>query len=69
MDDITLLPFSVLYDLLSSKTLSLLDAMNRKLDPTLIQSLKEEVQKIQSEIRNRKTSNLKSNFVLKFSRN
>jgi hypothetical protein len=69
MDDITRLTISALYDMLSTKTLSLLDAMNRKLDPSIIQSLKAEVQKIQSEIRNRKSSILKSNFVQIFSRN
>jgi hypothetical protein len=69
MDDITRLSLSALYDLLSSKTLSLLDAMNRKLDPSIVQSLKAEVQKIQSEIRQRKSSNLKGNFALKFSKN
>jgi hypothetical protein len=69
MEDITRLQLSALYDLLSSKTLSLLDAMNRKLDPSTVQSLKVEVQKIQSEIRHRKSTNLKNNFVIKFSRN
>jgi hypothetical protein len=69
MDDITRLTISALYDLLSTKTLSLLDAMNRKLDPSIVQSLKAEVQQIQSEIRNRKSSISKSNFVVIFSRN
>jgi hypothetical protein len=69
MEDITRLPLSALYDLLSSKTLSLLEEMNKKTDPSIIQSLREEVQKIRSEITHRKSMNLKTSFVLKFSRN
>jgi hypothetical protein len=69
MDDITRLPLSALYDLLSAKIVSLLDAMNKNLEPSIVQSLKVELQKIQSEIRHRKSLNLKSNFVLKFSKN
>lgn len=69
MDDITRLSVSALYDLLSSKTLILLDEMNRKSDPSIIQTLKVEVQQIQSEINHRKSLNLKGNIVLKFSKN
>jgi len=69
MDDISRMTLSALYDLLSTKTLSLLEAMNKKTEPKLIQSLKSEVQRIQLEIKRRRSSNLKQNYVLKFSRN
>jgi len=69
MDDITRMSLSSLYDLLSIKTLSLLEAINKKDVPSRILSLKIEVQLIQSEITNRKSSNLKRNMVLKFSKN
>ncbi len=69
MDDITRMPLTVLYDLLSTKTLSLLDALNRKDDPLTIVLLKLEIQTIQSEITHRKSSNLKRSNVLKFSKN
>lgn len=69
MDDITRMPNSSLYDLLSSKTLSLLEAMNRKDKPSIILSLKFEVQLIQSEISNRKSSTIKINNAITFSKN
>jgi len=69
MDEITRMSLSNLYDLLSIKTLNLLEAMNKKDVPSRILSLKIEVQLIQSEITNRKSSNLKRNMVLKFSKN
>ena len=69
MDEITRMSLSNLYDLLSIKTLNLLEAMNKKDVPSKILSLKIEVQLIQSEITNRKSSNLKRNMVLKFSKN
>jgi hypothetical protein len=69
MDDITRLSLSALYDLLSSKTITLLDEMSRKSGPSIVDPLKVEVQQIQSELRHRKSLNLKGNFVLKFSKN
>lgn len=69
MNDITRMPVSVLYDLLSSKTLTLLEAMSKKDDPLTILLLKLEVQTLQAEITQRKSSNLKGPPILKFSKN
>jgi hypothetical protein len=69
MNDITRMPLSSLYDLLSIKTLSLLEAMNKRDKPSIVLALKFEVQTIQSEIANRKSSNLKINRAITFSKN